>query len=117
MSTPEGRVKSKVRAALTELPATYRFMPVQNGMGAPSLDFICCIAGLFVAIETKVPGKHLTDRQRTTANAIAAAGGMVFVIRDVQDIDHMLTTLHYHLRVRKQQIIGPAGFVYDTLAH
>lgn len=91
--TPEGRVKAKVNKALATLPETYRFCPVQNGMGAPALDYFCCIAGRFVAIETKVPGKHMTPRQEVTAAVIRAAGGLVFEIHDDADIATMLARL------------------------
>lgn len=90
MTTPEGRVKDKVRKALKGVEPRYTFMPVQNGMGSPALDWFCCIKGCFVAIETKVPGKKLTDRQRTTAMEIKRAHGTVFVIRDQEDINHMI---------------------------
>lgn len=110
MSTPEGRVKDKVRKALNSLPSHYRFMPVQNGMGAPGLDFFCCIESMFVAIETKVEGKKLTDRQRETARKIAEAGGLVFVIRNDGDIIHMLQTISFWA---SQHNGSPAGVVYD----
>lgn len=103
--TPEGRVKMKVKRALAQ---HYRFMPVQNGMGAPSLDFLYCICGKFVAVETKVPGKLLTDRQRQTAEEIAKNGGLVFVVRDDEDIVQMLQAISWH--VRSDQ----AGVIYDT---
>ena len=92
--TPEGRVKNKVNKALHELGA-YRFMPVQRGMGAPALDYYNCLWGMFVAVETKVPGKQLTDRQKNTACQIAGAGGIVFVIRDQTDIDIMIERLKW----------------------
>jgi len=93
--TPEGKVKAAVKKALASLTRRYHFMPVQNGMGAPGLDFYCCIGGFFVAIETKAPGKHLTERQIETASQIAIAGGVVFVIRDQADIDYMMATLKH----------------------
>jgi hypothetical protein len=86
MTTPEGRVKAKVSKMLKELLRTYKFMPVQNGMGSPALDYYCCVNGKFVAIETKIPGKKLTPRQETTTREIRAAGGTVFVIRDEHDV-------------------------------
>jgi hypothetical protein len=92
--TPEGRVKAKVKRALATLRYHYHFMPVQNGMGAPALDYFCCIGGLFIAIETKVPGKELTNRQRVTANAIVAAHGIVYVIHDDHEIEQMMRALH-----------------------
>lgn len=80
--TPEGRVKAKVKRALATLPACYRFMPVQTGFGSQTLDYLCCIWGRFVAIETKAPGKDLTPMQRSTKADIEAAGGIVLVVWD-----------------------------------
>lgn len=94
--TPEGKVKAKVNRALAKLPHTYKFCPVQNGMGAPGLDYYCCIGGLFVAIETKVPGKDMTDRQKITRDQIEAAGGLVFCIHDQAEIDTMLAQIALH---------------------
>lgn len=107
--TPEGKVKAMVKRALGRpLTFHYLFMPVQRGMGAPGLDWFCCINGLFVAIETKVPGAHMTGRQKFTAKQIARAGGLVFVIRDAASIANMLLYLH-HLRPK-----GP-GEIVDSL--
>lgn len=105
--TPEGKIKAKVKRAMASLPRCYRFMPVQNGMGAPSLDFINCIQGIFVAIETKTPGKQLTDRQKATAISIREAGGCVYVIRDDADIRFMLGDLHKGILLH--------GTIYDKL--
>lgn len=77
--TPEGKVKNKVKGLLRCFPV-YWHMPVQNGMGSPSLDFICCVKGLYFAIETKAPGGKPTPRQEDTINKIQQAGGRVFVI-------------------------------------
>lgn len=85
--TPEGRVKAMVNRRLAAYPAIYRFMPVQNGMGAPSLDILLCVVGQFLAIETKAPGKKPTPRQETTIAAIRAAGGKVFVVDDKVSLD------------------------------
>lgn len=82
-STPEGKVKAKVRLALRTLQdkgyPVYYHMPVQNGMGAPTLDFIGCIKGQFFAIETKAPGKKPTERQENTIAEMRKAGAHVFV--------------------------------------
>jgi len=82
MSTPEGKVKDRVKKLLKSFPCIYYHMPVQNGMGAPSLDFICCVRGYYLAIETKAPGKKPTPRQELTMEAIAKAGGFVYVVSD-----------------------------------
>lgn len=79
--TPEGRVKARVKRVLDEHHA-YWFCPVQNGMGAPGLDFMHIqIKGVPVfAVETKAPGKKPTVRQERTIDSIRKAGGVVFVI-------------------------------------
>ncbi len=78
-STPEGKVKDKVKVLLKRLRddglPVYYHMPVQNGMGAPTLDFICCINGHYLAIEAKAPGEKPTDRQEATMADIRAAEG------------------------------------------
>jgi hypothetical protein len=78
-TTPEGKVKKKVKEILTGAGA-YFHMPVMNGMGEPTLDFIVCYQGAFLAIETKAPTKKPTPRQEVTIDAIRTAGGRVVVI-------------------------------------
>jgi hypothetical protein len=83
-STPEGKVKEKVKRAFKELKQqlgieVYYHMPVQNGMGAPTLDFVGCIRGQFFGIETKAPGKKPTERQESTIMEMHKAGGSVMV--------------------------------------
>lgn len=77
MTTPEGWIKRIVKEMLDGTPYCYYHMPVQNGMGAPTLDFICCIHGVYVGIETKAPGKKMTSRQESTALEIEGACGEV----------------------------------------
>ncbi len=77
--TPEGKVKEQVKKLLKEYGAYYH-MPVQNGMGSPTLDFICCWHGKYLGIETKAPGKLPTARQYKTMSEITKAGGACMVI-------------------------------------
>lgn len=77
--TPEGRVKEAVKKVLKRFGA-YWHMPVMNGLGAPSLDFVGCFMGRYFAIETKAPGKKPTPRQEVTIETIRKAGGCCFVI-------------------------------------
>lgn len=91
--TPEGRIKEKVKRALAKLARLYRFMPVQNGMGAPSLDFLLCAGGWFVAIETKAPGKKPTPRQEDTMKAITDAHGIVFVVDGDESLERAIKTI------------------------
>ena len=82
--TPEGKVKEKVKKVLKESGAYYH-MPVQNGMGKTSLDFICCVKGRFLAIETKTEKGQLTLRQQVTIDEMQKAGAIVLVIRGETD--------------------------------
>ena len=79
-NTPEGRVKKGIIKVLKEFDMYY-FMPVQNGMGKPGLDFHCAMPplGIAVFIEAKAPGKKPTARQVITIKECEAAGGRVFV--------------------------------------
>ena len=80
--TPEGKVKAKVKTILKE-HGIYCHCPVQNGMGSPTLDFICCFRSYYLAIETKDIGQDFTPRQRKTAGDIEAAKGAVLRIDPV----------------------------------
>lgn len=83
--TPEGRVKHMVNKGLADLiqeGVVWKFMPVQNGMGIPGLDYFLCVAGRWVAIETKTKGKKLTPRQEQTKAAIEKARGLVLIVDD-----------------------------------
>ena len=75
----EKDVKKLVSKLLKKYGAYYH-MPVQNGMGMPTLDYIGCFKGKFFGIETKAPGKHPTPRQEITIGHMKQAGAMVFVI-------------------------------------
>lgn len=104
--TPEGRVKHAVKKKLKARGEIWYYMPVNNGMGRVGCpDFICCAPvvitpemvgqtiGVFVAVETKAPGKHL----ETTANqdrelvGIHKAGGIAVVIDDAERLPKVLT--------------------------
>lgn len=89
--TPEAKVKEQVKKVLKAAGAYYH-MPVQNGMGAPTLDFVGCAHGRFFAIETKAPGGVPTPRQRHTIDTIRnVGGGRVFIIDgDTSDLENWL---------------------------
>lgn len=79
--TPEAKVKRAVSAILRGYdPDVYYIMPVANGFGRSTLDFIGFVHGLGFAIETKRPGGRPTLRQKGVIESIERAGGKVFVI-------------------------------------
>lgn len=86
MTTPEGAVKERIKKVLKAAGAYYH-MPVQNGMGKPSLDFICCHNGRFLAIEAKTEKGDLTLRQKMTMDEMQKARAVVLVIRGLTDLE------------------------------
>ncbi|RME03076.1 MAG: hypothetical protein D6816_10685 [Bacteroidetes bacterium] len=80
--TPEGKVKEEVKKILKEFgDDVWWFMPVPTGYGTRGVpDFIVCLRGTFVAIETKSgPGKKPSAFQTKQINAIHRAGGHAVV--------------------------------------
>ena len=90
--TPEGKVKEKVKKLLREYDV-YWHMPVQNGMGAPSLDFVCCIYGKYFTVETKAGNGRPTPRQENTISQIQRAGGRCFVVNEETGMETLETWL------------------------
>lgn len=94
--TPEGTVKVGVKKVLEEFGAWY-YMPVQNGMGVSGIpDFIACVDGKFIAIETKAPGREnaVTAQQRKQLDGILTHGGLALVITNP---DALRTALKIYL--------------------
>lgn len=107
MTTAEGKVKRRVSDVLKAFgPGVYYYMPVQNGMGMPSLDYVGSAYGYFFAIETKELLKLPTDRQTQTMARMRAAGAKVFVIDD----DYTLGQLKAWLELVKMAHGGNSDF-------
>lgn len=97
MTTPEGQVKERLKRMLRKHAHVYWHCPVMNGMGSPTLDFICCVNGRYFAIETKAPGKHATERQKQTMKEIRDAGGYVFEVstdEHIAKVEAYINALH-----------------------
>jgi hypothetical protein len=79
MTTPESKVKEKIKALLKKHSVWY-YLPVSMGMGQHGIpDFICCAKGKFLGIEAKAEGKVPTALQVMQMNKIEAAGGETWV--------------------------------------
>lgn len=92
--TPEGRVKTAVKAWLKRHGVWY-FMPAANGYGTSGVpDFVCCWNGRLLAIETKAPGKraNTTAMQDAQIAGIRASGGTAVVVDDAAQLDELLET-------------------------
>jgi hypothetical protein len=92
--TPEGKVKKKVKEYLQSIDAWY-YMPVSNGMGRVGCpDILVCYKGMFMAFETKAPGKikNVTANQQREIDGIQRANGLAHVVDDVEQVKSLLDT-------------------------
>lgn len=83
--TPEAKVKARINHILQQANNVWYFMPVQNGMGKATLDYIGAHHGRAFAIEAKAPGKEPTPRQLVTIIGMKRAGITVFVVDGTED--------------------------------
>ena len=86
--TPEGKVKKQVKEYLKSIGAWY-YMPVSNGMGRVGCpDILVCYQGLFMAFETKAPGKirNVTANQQREIDDIQRVNGLARVVDDVEQV-------------------------------
>jgi hypothetical protein len=93
-TTPEGKVKAKVKVILKELFAYYT-MPVTGGFGTSGApDFLVCLNGRFVGIECKAGKGKPTALQEKNLHDIAQAGGQALVVNEgnVADLKRELFT-------------------------
>lgn len=93
MSTPEGKVKTKVRAELLRR-SIYHFMPATGGYGRSGVpDIVGCYKGYFFAIETKAGKNKPTALQERELKNIRDAGGVAFVINET-NLDELIVWLN-----------------------
>jgi hypothetical protein len=78
MKTPEGYEKADIDKYLESIDA-YVVKPTTGGYGASGhADRLCCIGGVFVAIEVKREGKEPTPLQWRRIHEVEEAGGFAF---------------------------------------
>jgi Holliday junction resolvase len=81
-ATPESKVKAKIKAILKE-HGVYYAMPIGTGYGNAGVpDFLCCVDGIFLAIEAKANGGMPTALQEKNLRDIEAAGGVTCVLNE-----------------------------------
>lgn len=79
-TTPEGKVKSRLRELLAQYDGVYTYWPVPSGFGKTTLDVLGCYRGRFFSVETKAAGKKPTLRQTEEIKNIELSMGKAFVI-------------------------------------
>ena len=81
-STPEALVKKKIRKILDDNKVYYA-MPIGTGYGNSGVpDFLCCVAGRFVAIEAKAGKGKTTALQDDHIARITESRGVAMVINE-----------------------------------
>ena len=80
--TPEGKVKDRVVAALKDA-GVYYFYPNTHGFGRSGVpDIVCCVNGLFLAIECKAGKNKPTPLQVRELEAIRRVNGVAVVVNE-----------------------------------
>jgi pantoate kinase len=81
-TTPEAKVKAKIRAILKEHNVYYA-MPIGTGYGNSGVpDFLCCVNGKFLAIEAKAGKGKTTALQEKNLSHIHRCGGDAWVVNE-----------------------------------
>ena len=81
-TTPESKVKAKIKAIL-KANNVYYAMPIGTGYGNSGVpDFLCCVNGHFLGIEAKAGKGTTTALQEKNIQQIKDAGGTAAVINE-----------------------------------
>jgi Holliday junction resolvase len=81
-TTPEGKVKDKIKKVLKER-GIYFVMPATGGYGSSGApDILVCHEGKFYGIECKAGDNQPTALQKDNLNRIENSGGYAFVINE-----------------------------------
>jgi len=82
MSTPEAKVKNKVKQILKEYGA-YQFSPQTGGYGRSGIpDIIACYKGRFIAVECKAGNNKPTRLQEKELRDICSACGFGILVNE-----------------------------------
>jgi pantoate kinase len=94
-ATPESKVKDKIKTILKK-HGVYFAMPIGTMYGNSGVpDFLCCVAGHFLAIEAKAGKGKTTALQDKHIREIMAQGGTAMVINEtnINELDELLESL------------------------
>jgi len=92
MSTPESKVKKRVKKILDDLGA-YHFSPMATGFGRSGVpDIIACYKGKFIGIECKAGDNKPTLLQLRNIEDIKRNQGLAIVINE-GNIEELLAML------------------------
>jgi len=93
----ESDVKKETKKVLTSFgDRLWWYMPVPSGYGTQGIpDFVCCLDGMFVGIETKFGANGLSRWQVKQRDDMSKAGGAFYTIteKNVHELESMLLAL------------------------
>ena len=79
-TTPEGKVKARIKRILGEAGAYY-FMPATHGYGSSGHpDIVACLNGQFIGIECKANGGKPTELQLKRLRELSSCGGVAVLV-------------------------------------
>ena len=115
MATPENKVKQWVDKLMKEwFPGAWRYCPPGGRFGKNGEpDRLYLWSGVFIAIETKVPGNPATALQLKRLRDIAAAGGVAAVVsgKDLSKMmriqDEVIRRVHLADEAREKAVCPP----------
>jgi len=111
MTTPEKKVKDKVKKILEDNGAYY-FMPATGGYGKSGVpDIVACLQGKFIGIECKANGGRPTALQEKNLNDIMAVGGFSVLV-DEGGIEMFRSMLE---QLKRDDVPRKAGIYFDLL--
>lgn len=111
MTTPEKKVKDKVKKILEEYGAYY-FMPATGGFGKSGVpDIVACLRGKFIGIECKANGGKPTALQEKNLNQIMSAGGFSVLV-DEGGIEMFRSMVE---QLKTSEVPKEAGIYFDLL--
>jgi hypothetical protein len=88
--TPEGKIKQSVKKLLNEYKCIFWFMP-QSGIYGKNgaADFICCVDGWYVEIETKAPGEKQRLSQVARERDVVRSGGRYVLVDGDESLEKL----------------------------
>jgi hypothetical protein len=111
MTTPEKKVKDKVKKILEEQGAYY-FMPATGGYGKSGVpDIVACLQGKFIGIECKANGNKPTALQEKNLHNIMNVGGFAVLI-DEGGMELFKNLLE---QLKRDDVPRKAGIYFDLL--
>ena len=112
MTTPEKKVKDKVKKLLEEYGAYY-FMPTTGGYGRSGVpDIVACLRGKFIGIECKANGNKPTALQDKNLTQIMNVGGFAVAVDEngIELFRNLLEQIKDNKHLPKE-----AGILFDLL--